>query len=169
MHAFGVGFGDHSGKVLIALKVPGEQRLVVDLMFGKLPWAQGPVFRQVSDIIGALGLAFGAIRHLVVIHQIDFASDDRFDPFFLSAVVEINGPKKVAMIGHRDCRHLQFRASGHEAIDATASIEETIISMKVKVNKRGVGRHGWFLEIALKGFGIRESAERGVESNGFDF
>ncbi|OPZ74282.1 MAG: hypothetical protein BWY82_00774 [Verrucomicrobia bacterium ADurb.Bin474] len=163
-----MGFGDHSGKVLITLEVPGEQRLVVDLVFGKLPGAKGSVFRQVSDIIRSLGLPFGPIRHFVVVDQIDLTSDDRLDPLLFGAVIEVNGAKKIPMVGHRNCRHLQLGASAHQTVDAAASIQKTVVGMKVKMNERGIGRHGHNSVMAMDRLERRESAERGVESTGFE-
>ena len=87
--------------------------------------------------------------------HIGLTADYRFHPVFLGFLVELNGPKHVAMIGHGDGRHTKGTDLLEKGIKLICAVEETILSMEVKMNElRG---HSLFPSLQNSNDGLKGS------------
>lgn len=86
-----------------------------------------------------MGGAFAVENFLFVIGtagcEINFTTKDGFDACFFAGLIEIDGPVEVAMIGHGDGWHAQFRGAGGEFRSADHAIEKRVGCMKMKMNE----------------------------------
>ena len=100
-------------------------------------------------IRGLLALA-GGVERIVLIatavlgepalgRQIHLAADDGFDPGLLGLEVKLDRPEHVAVIGHRDRRHLERPGLADETVDLIGPIQEAVLRMHVKVDELGAG------------------------------
>src|SRR3954452_9470045 len=75
-----------------------------------------------------------------LLRNVDFAPDDRMYPFRDGRVIELDCSEKIAVVGHRDGRHLQILDRLHETANFARAIKERVVSVTVQVNERGI-RH----------------------------
>ena len=60
-------------------------------------------------------------------------------PLAFGLGIEFDGPEQVAMIGHRDGRHLLLGHHVHQLPDFASPVKERIFGMAVEVYERDVG------------------------------
>jgi len=82
--------------------------------------------------------------------EVGLAADDGLDPRLFRLLIKVDRPEDVAVIGHRDRRHLAALGLFHQLLDPHRPIEEGILGVQMKVNE-GVGRHrrGGRAEVSL--------------------
>ena len=79
-------------------------------------------------------------REAALRRHVQFAADDRLDPGFLGFEVELDRAEQVAVVGHRDRRHLERAGLADEAVDLIRPVEEAVLGVDVKVDELGA-RH----------------------------
>ena len=69
--------------------------------------------------------------------DVHLAADDRLDAPQARRVVEGDGGKEIAMLGHRHRRHLQLGHAVEHLADPAGAIEEGELGVQVEVNEIG--------------------------------
>ncbi|EKD22226.1 MAG: Na+/proline symporter [uncultured bacterium] len=105
--------GRQSHEVLISLHVPGKD----------------------DDMICRLRASMARLVKTAFRRDVQFAADDRFDPVLISMFIEIDRSIEIAMIGHRNSGHLIFFCFPKKVVETDRAIEETVLGVKVKMNK----------------------------------
>ena len=72
--------------------------------------------------------------------DISFATNDRFHPGALRFLVKFNRAKQIAVIRHRDSRHLVFSRLFHQLFHPDRAIQQRVFSVQMEMNER-VARH----------------------------
>jgi hypothetical protein len=67
--------------------------------------------------------------------NVQLAADNRFNPILLGMLIEINGPKNIAMVSHGHRLHLVFLCFLEKIIETNSSIEEAVLCMNVQVDE----------------------------------
>ena len=74
-----------------------------------------------------------AARGVPLLRDVDFASDHRMHALFLGLVVELDGAKKIAVVGHGHGGHFLMDHQVHQLSNFTGSIQQRIIGMAMQV------------------------------------
>ena len=113
-------------EVLVADVVLCEQdRVVIELLAGACAAA------RVIGAAGAIG-AFGAR----LVCQVDLASDDRLDPGVAAALVELEDPVHVAVIGDSQGRLTVGNRRVDGVVDTRGTVEHRILGMDMQMGER---------------------------------
>ena len=72
--------------------------------------------------------------------DISFAANDRFYPGALRFLVKFNRAKQIAVIRHRDGRHLVFSRLFHQLFHPDRAIQQRVFSVQMEMNER-IARH----------------------------
>jgi hypothetical protein len=125
--AVDVGIGDEFDKVLVAFEIFCKEAHVEATFLG----------------------AFGAFGVGVVIDEVDFATEKRFqhDVFVfedaLCSVPEVECPKQVTVVCDGDRLLSEGDGAVHESVNAAASVEEAIVGVDMKVDEVGACLFDW--------------------------
>ena len=88
------------------------------------------ICRFTASIACLIKTAFG--------RDIQFTADDRFDSVLIGMLIKIDRPVEIAVIGHRNGRHLIFFCLLEKVIEANRTVEEAVLGVKVKMNEIGM-------------------------------
>src|SRR5437763_8956897 len=72
--------------------------------------------------------------------DIGFAADNGLYASRHRALIKIDRAEEVAVIGHRNCRHLHFDSLFHQLSNPDGTIEEGVFGVQVEMNE-GVAGH----------------------------
>jgi len=72
--------------------------------------------------------------------NIGFVANDRIESFRFGLAVEFQRAVQIAVVGQGQGVHPQFLGSLHELVNRCCSIEQTIVTVAVKMSKRSRGR-----------------------------
>jgi hypothetical protein len=76
------------------------------------------------------------------LNEVELATDERFDAFGFGGIVEVDGAKKVSVVGEREGGHAEGNCPVHQAINAASAVEQTVVRMNVEMDEIQVGgRH----------------------------
>jgi hypothetical protein len=89
--------------------------------------------REQHQVIG-LGLR-AALLEAASLRHVDLAAEDRLESALTGMVVEHDRREHVAVLGHRQRRHLQLDRFVQELVDAAGAVEQRELGMKVKVDE----------------------------------
>ncbi len=120
-----------------ALGVPGQQILVDPGFVVKAFEKRGGhqlqqiaiailVLAQQHQVVVAIGFTAAGQTLLRDIH---LASDHGMNAFLFGLVVELHRAKKIAVVRHRDGRHLLLHHQIHQLTDFTSAVEQRIVSV----------------------------------------
>jgi len=70
--------------------------------------------------------------------DIKFAADNGLDPILVGPLIKADGSEHVAVIGHRNGRHLVFPGLFQQIVKADGTVQQAVLRMDVKMNKIGV-------------------------------
>ena len=88
---------------------------------------------QQDEVIVAVRIRAGL---MTLLRNINLAPDDGMDTLFRGFVIKLDGPEQVAMIRHRNRRHLLAFHDLDQLLDVARAIEERVVSVAVEVNER---------------------------------
>src|SRR5689334_19459473 len=91
------------------------------------------ILTEQDEVVGTFGIG-GAIKPAAR-GDIDLAADNRFDAALFCRLVEFYRPKHVSMVSHGDGGHLKRLSPRHELVDFAGAIEQTVVSMKMKMDE----------------------------------
>ncbi len=69
------------------------------------------------------------------LRDIDFAAEDRLDAALARVIVKDHRRKHVAVLGHRERRHLQPGRFVQELVDAARAVEQRELGVQMQVNE----------------------------------
>ena len=91
-------------------------------------------------VLAALGPADpGALEAAGAWRDVGLHADDRLDPGGLGLLPEVVGPEHVAVVGHRQRRHLHPSGLGEQVLEPGGAVEHGVLGVHVQVHER-VGR-----------------------------
>jgi hypothetical protein len=84
--------------------------------------------------LDAMGLLFkpGPGRH------VSSQANDGLDAFLHNFGIELNGAKKIAIVGHGERWEPEFLGAGHELLNLTGRVEKTVFCVAVEVDEVAV-------------------------------
>src|SRR5690348_11939417 len=80
-----------------------------------------------------------ALRPSIARRDVHLAAEDRLDAFLLRMVVEHDRREHVAMLGHRQRRHIELRRLIEQFVDAAGAVEQRILGVQMEMNEIGHG------------------------------
>ena len=116
-----------------------------------------------------LAVEAGADRDVVALH-----ADDRLDPGRAALLPEVVGPEDVAVVGHRQRRHLLAGRLGEQLLQPSRTVEHRVLGVHVQVHERVAHgrsspscrrRDGRAAKIGAAATGGSRSASRRDDSN----
>ncbi len=141
VHAVDVGIRDEFAEVLVSFEILGDDPFVVDLEFGKILRRGDIVFGNVADVVGPLAFPTRPLVLFVVVDVIEFAAYERLYVRLLAGAVEVDGSEKIAVVGHGQGWHAQLFRSSRRPSGFRTPVEERVVRVIVKMNKRTGRRH----------------------------
>src|SRR5213075_793291 len=69
------------------------------------------------------------------LRDVDLAAEDRLDAALARMVVKDHRRKHVAVLGHRECGHLQPGRFVQQLVDAARAVKQRELGVKMQVNK----------------------------------
>src|SRR5688500_795437 len=75
--------------------------------------------------------------------DVDFAPEDRLEPAIARVVVEDDRREQVAMLGHRERRHLEPDRLVQQLVDPARAVEERELGMNMEMDKLGAHVSAW--------------------------
>ena len=112
VEAFGVAGRDELDQVVVALERLGEQHQVV-LRLARVPALREPAARR----------------------DVDLAAEDRLQPARPRVVVKDHRREHVAVLGHRNRRHLQPDRLIEQLVDAARAVEQRELGVQMKMDE----------------------------------
>ena len=94
------------------------------------------VFGKQDQVIGALIDVF-----VIIVHNIEFAADDRFDLIFFTFFGKFQGSVHVAVVGHGNRIDVVFLAVTDKLVHFHRAVQQTVFGMQMQMNKI---RHWYF-------------------------
>ncbi len=70
--------------------------------------------------------------------DIGFAADDRLDARFRGLEIEIEGAEEVAVVRHRDGRHVKVDGLFYEGVEGISPVEQAVFGVKVQMDEIGM-------------------------------
>ncbi len=132
------GERDHAGRVPFE-ELPVDARLVVVAL--EVAEARQLDQVRVAGLIGReereVGVAL--LLGVAVVGDVDLAADDRLDAGSLGRLEQLHGARHRPVIGERDSRHLELGGAFDEVGDPARTVENRVLGVDVKMNKRCVG------------------------------
>ena len=111
---FGVAGRHQLDQVLVALVGLGEQHQVVRL--GLRP----------------------ALLEAASLRDVDLAAEDRLEPALARVIVKDHRREHVAVLGHRERRHLQLHRLVEQLVDAAGAVEQRELGVQMEVDELSI-------------------------------